>query len=103
LTKPFARDIEEGVVKTLRNTKEITIEEIALIVKVFCTTRSGSREFHKLLETTVLQRLEDLKKNMEILYQIGFKFEESGLCSLDTLKILKKHVFMTEVENDVYK
>jgi hypothetical protein len=47
--------------------------------------------------------LEDLKKNMEILYQIGFKFEESGLCSIDTLKILKKHVFMTEVENDVYK
>jgi hypothetical protein len=103
LTKPFAKDIEEGVVKTLRNTKEITIEEIALITKVFCTTRSGTREFHKLLETTVLQRLEDLKKNMEIIYQIGFKFEESGLCSLDTLKILKKHVFMTEVENDVYK
>ena len=91
------------MVKTLRNTKEITIEEIALITKVFCTTRSGTREFHKLLETTVLQRLEDLKKNMEIIYQIGFKFEESGLCSLDTLKILKKHVFMTEVENDVYK
>jgi hypothetical protein len=47
--------------------------------------------------------LEDLKKDMNVLYQIGFKFEESGLCSLDTLKILKKHVFMTEVENDVYK
>ena len=92
-----------GVVKTLRDTENITIEEIALIVKVFCTTRSGTREFHKLLETTVLQRLEDLKKDMNVLYQIGFKFEESGLCSLDTLKILKKHVFMTEVENDVYK
>ena len=103
LSKPFAKEIEEGVVKTLRNTKDITVEEIALITKVFCTTRSGTREFHKLLETTVLQRLEDLKKNMEVLYQIGFKFEESGLCSLDTLKILKKHVFMTEVENDVYK
>jgi hypothetical protein len=43
-----------GVVKTLRDTENITIEEIALIVKVFCTTRSGTREFHKLLETTVL-------------------------------------------------
>jgi hypothetical protein len=49
-------------------TKDVTIEEIALITKVFCTTRSGTREFHKLLETTVLQRLDDLKKNMELLY-----------------------------------
>lgn len=72
------------------------------MVKVFCTTRSGSREFHKLLETAVLSRLEDLKKKMDILYSIGYKFEESGLCSLDTLKILKKHVFMKEVEKDVY-
>jgi hypothetical protein len=103
LPKTFTRDIEEGVVKTLRNSKDISLEELVLIVKVFCTTRTGSREFHKLLETVVLQRLEDLKKNMELLYQIGFKFEESGLCSLDTLKILKKHVFMTEVENDVFK
>lgn len=68
LPKSFTKDIEDGVVKTLRLTKDITIDEIALIVKVFCTTRTGSREFHKLLETTVLQRLEDLKKNMEILY-----------------------------------
>ena len=73
-----------------------------MIVKVFCTTRTGSREFHKLLETTVLTRLEDLKKDMKILHSIGYKFEESGLCSLDTLKLLKKHVFQQEVENDVY-
>lgn len=103
LPKGFTHAIEEGVVKTLRMTADISIEEIALITKVFCTTRTGSREFHKLLETTVLTRLEDIKKNMEVLHQIGFKFEESGLCSIDTLKILKKHVFMKEVENDVFK
>ena len=54
MPRQFAKQIEEEVVKTLRNTKEIKIEEIALIVKVFCTTRTGTREFHKLLETTVL-------------------------------------------------
>ena len=103
LPKPFAKRIEEEVVKTLRLTQAISVEEIALIVKVFCTTRTASREFHKLLETTVLTRLEDLKKNMDVLYSIGYKFEESGLCSLDTLKILKKNVFMTELEKDVFK
>jgi hypothetical protein len=39
---------------------------------------------------------------MKIMYQIGYKFEESGLCSIDTLKALKKHVFQTEVENEVF-
>lgn len=68
LPKSFTSQIEEGVVKFLRNTKEISIEEIALITKVFCTTRTGSREFHKLLETTILSRLDDLKKDMKILY-----------------------------------
>eukprot|EP00347_Sterkiella_histriomuscorum_P004560 403359998 len=102
MNKIFAKSIEDEVVKTLRLTETVTVDEIALIVKVFCTTRTGSREFHKLLETTVLSRLEDLKKNMEMLYQIGYKFEESGLCSLDTLKLLKKHVFMQELEKDVF-
>ena len=56
------------VLKTLSNTKEVTIEEITLITNVFCTTRSGTREFHKLLEMTILQRLEDLKKKIELMY-----------------------------------
>ena len=47
--------------------------------------------------------MEDLKQKMELLYAIGQKFEESGLCSIDTLKIIKKHVFMTEVEKDVFQ
>ena len=102
LPKSFAKPCEEEIVKTLRNIKDISVEEITLIVKVFCTTRSGSREFHKLLETAVLSRLDDLKKNMNLMYQIGFTFEESGLCSIDTLKILKKQVFQAEVEKDTF-
>lgn len=42
------------VLKTLSNTKEVSIEEITLMTNVFCTTRSGTREFHKLLEMTIL-------------------------------------------------
>ena len=36
------------------------------------------------------------------MHQIGYKFEESGLCSMDTLKAFKKVYFQTEVENEVF-
>lgn len=68
---------------------------------VFCRSRTGSREFHRLLETAVLTRLEDLKKAPKVLFQIGYEFESSGLCSLDTMKILKKTMFQVEVEQEV--
>lgn len=68
LPKVFAKQLEEEIAKTLRNTKEITVEEITLITNVFCSARCGSREFHKLLEGTILQRLDDLKKKMDLLY-----------------------------------
>jgi hypothetical protein len=71
LPKIFATEIETEVVKTLRNIKDIPIEQLSLITSVFCSTRTGSREFHKLLETAVITRLDDLKKKMEILYAIG--------------------------------
>jgi len=64
------------------------------MVNVFCETRSASRDFHKLLETTILMRLNDLKQDMNQLGSIGRKFEETGLCSIDTLKALKKAAFM---------
>jgi len=32
------------------------------------------------------------------MHQIGYSFESSGLCSMDTLKSFKKVFFQTEVE-----
>jgi len=65
-------------------------EELALIAKVFCTTRTASRDFHKLLESQILMKIPVLRKDLKVLHAIGRSFEESGLCSLDTLKALKK-------------
>lgn len=87
----------------LMETQDITEKEIVLMVNVFCETRTASRDFHKLLETVILMRLPDLKKDMKMLMAIGRKFEETGLCSLDTLKALKKEAFLTEVENEVFE
>ena len=58
---------------------------------------------HKLLETVILSNIEDLRKVPKILHSIGYEFETSGLCSLDTLKILKKEMFHLELEHDVFK
>ena len=102
LNKDMARLIEDRVLITLRNTNEISVEDIALIVRVFCKTRTATRDFHKLLETTVLNRLDDIRKNKKLFYEIGRSFEESGLCSIDTIRILKKEYFHHEVEEDVF-
>ena len=90
LPKPFAKLLEAEIVKTLRDVENVELEELQLMAQVFCRSRSGSRELHKLLETTILMRIDELKKNAKVLYAIGYEFEKSGLCSLDTLKILKK-------------
>lgn len=61
--KPFATEIESLVKRRLLETEEITPQEISLIVRVFCNTRTASRDFHRLLETCVLMRLNDLKQD----------------------------------------
>ena len=37
------------------------------------------------------------------MHQIGYSFEESGLCSMDTLKAFKKEYFQSEAERDMFK
>ena len=101
--KSFAKEVEQFVKVRLSDTKEVTIQELALMVKVFCSTRTAERDFHKLLETTILIRMPDLRKDFKVLHAIGYKFEESGLCSLDTMKALKKEVFQIQVENEVFE
>ena len=91
LPKQFASEIENGVKSyIIANEREIKPSELALIAKVFCKSRSASREFHKLMESTILMKIPEIRKEPKVLYSIGRSFEESGLCSIDTLKALKK-------------
>ena len=92
LPKPFLKEIEMKIVSVLRNVEEVSLEEVQLMTQVFCRSRVGSRDFHKLLETVILSRLEEVKKTPKMLHSIGYEMESSGLCSLDTLKVLKKHM-----------
>ena len=64
LPKSFASEIERLVKPRLQDTENVTGAELVLMVNVFCETRSASRDFHKLLETTILMRLNDLKQDM---------------------------------------
>lgn len=89
--------------KALKDVDNIEVEVIQLIARVFCKSRAGSRDLHKLLETVILTKLEEVRKTPKILHSIGYEFETSGLCSLDTLKALKKEMFHLELEQDVFK
>ena len=103
LPKMFAAEVESICKqKLVEEGESMSLEQIALLVKVFCTTRSAKRDFHKILETTILIRMPDLRQNFKILHSIGLKFEESGLCSIDTLKALKKEAFQVELEDKVF-
>lgn len=103
LTKPFAKVLEGEIVSVLRDSENLELEVLLLMTKVFCRTRAGSREFHKLLETVVLTNLDEIKKEPKMLHAIGYEFETSGLCSLDVLKILKKNMLQLEIEQDVFE
>lgn len=87
----------------MKDIENVEVEVIQLISRVFCRSRAGSRDFHKLLETVILTKLEEVRKAPKILHSIGYEFETSGLCSLDTLKVLKKEMFHLELEQDVFK
>ena len=104
LPKQFASEVEQAVEKhLLEQDQEAKLSELALIVKVFCKTRTASRDFHKILESAILMKIPELRKDHKVLHAIGLSFEESGLCSLDTLKALKKEAFQVEAELEVFK
>jgi hypothetical protein len=48
-------------------------------------------------------KIPEMRQDLKVIHAIGLVFEETGLCSLDTLKALKKEAFQVEVENDVFK
>ena len=62
LPKPFAKEIETEIVKSLVNIDEVDLELLQLAIQVFCRTRCGSRDLHKLLETIVLSKIDEIKK-----------------------------------------
>ena len=102
LPKPFASALEGEIVKMLRDIENLDLDVLQLITKVYCRTRVGSREFHKLLEMAVLSKLDEIKKESKMLHSLGYEFESSGLCSIDVLKILKKNMFELEIEQDTF-
>lgn len=102
LPKQLASEIELIVKKSMLDGGSLELGELALIAQVFCKARTASREFHKLLETTILMKIPELRKEFKVLHSIGRSFEESGLCSLDTLKVLKKEAAQVEAEREVF-
>jgi hypothetical protein len=60
--KPFMGELERKIGATLRDIEEVELEVVQLICQVFCRSRVGSRDFHKLLETCILTRLDEIRQ-----------------------------------------
>ena len=101
LTKKTAQYIEQLITDSkLRDVEAASPEDLMIITQTFCKTRVGSRQFHKLLEATILMRLNDIAQNIQILRSIGYAFESTGLVNIDTLRVLKDKAFHAEIAED---
>ncbi len=64
-------------------------EELIHVLKDSTVTRLGTREFYLFLEAIVNDKLEDIKTEKYTIEALTAIYEESNLCSTDTLELLK--------------
>ena len=77
--------LEKHIVNTLKDIKNIKINEITEILITYCITRNGSRELYRLLELVINYKLKSIAKDPKILNKIHICYMTSGFCNNDLL------------------
>jgi hypothetical protein len=85
--KDFYDSIEKELAKHL-NSSETTLDEICTIVDCLCRTKIFSREFQKLLELIISQRIKEITGNPKICNFLYKTYYNSGMCSLGLMNLL---------------
>ena len=62
----FYKLIETKTADFIRNPKDILLEELCAVADGFCSTKSSSREFQKLLEYVISSRIKDIMSKPKI-------------------------------------
>lgn len=86
LFKILENNLIEKVTKL--GSKDILLEEICTICHYYCEVKLISRETQKIMESTILDRIKDIKKNQQILKFLYRIFVESKMCSTTLLDLL---------------
>lgn len=82
--------LERKISENLSNSKDVMIEEICAIADCVCSTKVFSREFQKLFELTISQRMKDIAGNPKVCKFLYNLFYTSGMCSVGLMNVLHK-------------
>ena len=82
--------IEKKTSVFIKDPKEVLLEELCAICDGFCSTKVGSRDFHKLLEYVISSRIKDILSNPKIAKYLYETFYSSGICSVGLMNTLFK-------------
>ena len=77
-----------GLLKT--QAAEMPIEDLIEIALAYNLTRSGSREFYRVLELVLKERLDEIARQPETLEKLIRMYTESGLCNIAFLEKMRE-------------
>lgn len=86
----FFKILENNLIEkvTKLGSKDVLLEEICTICHYYCEVKLISRETQKLMESTILDRINDIRKNQQVLKFLYKIFVESKMCSTSLLDLL---------------
>jgi hypothetical protein len=82
--------IEKGIAEILRTPKEVVLEEICIIAEAICNTQVFSREFQKLYEHVVAERMSEIVADKKVSKFLYSAFYSKGMCSVGLMNLLFK-------------
>lgn len=82
--------LEKKISESLIGDKEIMLEEICVVADCLCSSKVFSREFQKLFELLISQRIKDVKGNPKVCKYLYDLFYTSGMCSVGFMNLLLK-------------
>ena len=69
---------------------QVTNEDLIHVLKDYTVTRLGTRDFYLFLERIVIDKLADIQIEKYTIDVLTAIYQESNLCSTETLELLKK-------------
>lgn len=88
--KELYEEIEKSIGEKLKRPKDILLEELCSIADCLCRTGVFSREFQKLFELTMSERIKDIVANPKVSRFLYNTFYNSGMCSVGMMNLLYK-------------